>query len=185
MKIIESKKFRAPRIPSRPHNAHRRGPRPVPQRSAPGAADSLPDILTSIDLNDSIMKSVLIDIALSRFLKDRPPVNTSFRRYLGNFDKFNVLSLLCACSYMESAKIASKGDIRTFIYIFLGFNLLSSKYLDDYCVWNSSYATLWGIDCEQASQLEVFALRKLNYELGINTDNVFRTISEAIYKAGT
>lgn len=181
MKILESKKMRAGRALPRHNDSHRKAFRAIHGRSAYGTIETLSEILTDIDFNDDTIKRVLIDMAFNRFLKEKTPINVSFKRYLVNFYKFNVMSLLCACSYMESAKITSKGDVRTFIYMFLGFNLLSSKYLDDYCVWNSSYAALWGIDCIQATQIEVFALKRINYELNVHPNSIFKTISEALY----
>lgn len=180
MKIAEPKKSRVSKMMQRPYETLGRSSQQHTHFASWKTAPLTPDILTNIDENNDELKKVLVDIALGRFLMNRAPINTSFIKFLKNFVKFSVFSLLCACSYMDSAKVSSKGDIRTFIYVFLGFNILSSKYLDDYCVWNSSYVNLWGIDCRQASQIEIFVLKKLNYELGVDVKDVSKTLAEAI-----
>lgn len=146
--------------------------------SPSGSFAHLSNILKDIDLKDKAVKNAIVNLALERFLKKRKPINQSFLKFLSYFDKFDVCSLLCAYSYMESAKISSRGDIKTFIYIFFGFNMLSTKYLDDYSVWNTSYIKFWGITRSQAHQLEIFALKKLRYDMEIDFKFVEKTIFE-------
>lgn len=179
MKVVEPKRLKAAKTVPRLRAGARKAAQIQHPRFASPTVEVLHEMLKSINTDDEELKSVLTNLALSRFLANRTPINTPFARFLKNFGKFNVFSLLCACCYMESAKITSKGDVRTFIYIFLGFNILSSKYLDDYCVWNSNYVSLWGIDYAQASQLELFALKRLDYELGVDTSSISETLAEA------
>lgn len=142
----------------------------------------LAKILYNIDPNDTVLKTQIINMALTQFLKNKQPRNQSFRKFLKNFHKFNVFSLLCAYSYMQEAEISSKGDIRTFIYIYLGFNILSTKYIDDYSVWNTNLIKLWGISLFQATQLEIFALKNINYNLNIDIDKISGLFSNIIWE---
>lgn len=139
-------------------------------------------VFHDIDPNDSVLKSQIINTALTRFLKNKQPKNQYFRKFLKNFHKFNVFSLLCAYGYMQTAEISSKGDIRTFIYTYLGFNILSTKYIDDYSVWNSSLIKLWGLTLFQASQLEIFALKNINYNLRIDINQISDIFSNSTDK---
>ncbi|ELA42868.1 uncharacterized protein VICG_00183 [Vittaforma corneae ATCC 50505] len=179
MKIVDPKRLRAAKIVPQLRVCIKKTSQPQPYRFVSPTVGVVSEVLKSINVDDGELKLALIDLALTRFIANKTPINISFTRFLKNFDKFNVFSLLCACSYMESARIASKGDVRTFIYIFLGFNILSSKYLDDYCVWNSAYTSLWGIDYIQASQIELFALKRLNYKLAVNISSILKMLSEA------
>lgn len=180
MKLILPKRMKMTRMLPRPYSGAKKTTCRYTHQFNPKIVKMLGEVLKTININDENLKIAIVNLAFNRFLANKTPINTSFVQLLRNFDTFNVLSLLCACNYVESAKIVSKGDIRTFIYIFLGFNILSTKYLDDYCVWNSNYTSLWGIDCNQALQIEIFALKRLNYELSVNTKDISKTLAEAL-----
>lgn len=177
MKVVEFKKMKT----SKGSASYLTGNRKDRNKSLEASENtlSLSEILNDLNLNDNLMKGAVVKLALNRFLKNRQPVNVSFSKFLRNFHNFNLHALLCACIYMDSAKISSKGDVRTFIYMFFGFCMLSTKYLDDFCVWNSGYISLWGITIRQAHQLEMFALRKLEYNLDLNMEAIEKIVLDA------
>lgn len=138
--------------------------------------ESIVFLINSIGETSADTKEIIIDYSLKLFLKNKKPLNLSYMKYLRNFHKFNAFSLICATSYLKRCNLVTKGDIRTFIYIYLAFNLLSSKFLDDYAVWNSSFISLWGISHSQAIQLEIFALQGVNYILDVEMSSIQQII---------
>lgn len=130
------------------------------------------EFISEVGEDNVFYKKQIINFALQNFLRNKKPVNTFFLKYLNNFNKFNISSLLCAAYYLQSSSIISKGDIRTFIYLYFAFNIISSKYLDDYTLWNKSFIPLWGVSLLQASQLEIFALEQIDYNMSIDGEKI-------------
>lgn len=138
------------------------------------------EFITEIGEENPFYKTLIVNFALQSFLKDKKPVNTSFLKYLTNFQKFSMTSLLYAAYYFQNSTIISRGDIRTFIYLYFAFNVVSTKYLDDYTLWNKSFIPLWGVTPLQASQLEVFALKNIDYNMFIDKEKIEDMIKRMI-----
>lgn len=131
-----------------------------------------------INVYDCNLKEILVQMALEKFLRGRRPINTLFYRYLGKFERFGIYSLAYATALVEASGMSSKSDIRSFIYIFLAFNILSSKYLSDFSIWNHTYISDWGITLLQASQLEIVALSNIDYNLEIKQEIIERILAD-------
>jgi hypothetical protein len=139
-------------------------------------ADLTVEILINSD--NSFYKNLIVNFALNNFLKNKRASNATYLKYLRNFQIFSNSSLLSASYYLQNSQIDSKGDIKTFIYLFFAFNLVSSKYLDDYSIWNKSFIKLWGVSLFQASQLEMYALKNINYELFIDVNRLEESLKQ-------
>lgn len=137
-----------------------------------------------IDPSDHSLKTAIVEIALKRFLRGRRPINTLFCKYLGKFERFGVYSLAYASALVEMSGMSSKSDVRSFIYIFLAFSILSSKYLSDFSVWNHSYTGDWDITLLQASQLEILALSNIDYNLEIKREVIEKILTDGYCQQG-
>lgn len=168
MRILETKKIKTVKVKQNIMEMH--------QRMSLIENMEIESFINEVGEDNPTYKSLIVDFALGIFLKNRKPVNISFLKYLKNFHKFNISSLLYAVYYLKHSKISTRGDIRTFIYLYFAFNIVSSKYLDDYTLWNKSFIPLWGISLLQVSQLEVFALNNIDYNMTIDREGLEKII---------
>lgn len=183
IELCDTKKIKVQKMPSYIANISnaitlRRRSRPVPRKKSVEVRLGTKRVVKKVDPHDHNLKVTIVEMALKKFLRGRRPINTLFCKYLGKFEKFGVYSLAYATALVEMSRISSKSDIRSFIYIFLAFNILSSKYLSDFSIWNHSYASDWGITLLQASQLEILALSNIDYNLEVRQEVIEKILTD-------
>lgn len=122
------------------------------------------DILAS---NDKSLKRAIVELTLKTFLNGKRPANVRFYKYIDRFKIFSVYSLAQAAAFLKLSSFVSKSDVRSFIYIFLAFSILSTKLQDDFSIWNSLYNERWNLSLRQIASLEILALSGIDYNLEV------------------
>lgn len=176
MKMADPKRLKIIRAIPKPYNNIKKLESPD---SSENFGELISKILKSINDKDTKIKSVIVNIALKNFMNGKKHENAKYVKYLRNFNKFSVLSLLYSAKFINSISSISNENIKTFIYLFIGSNIVYSKYFDDYCVWNSNYITLWGLNCKQIGQIEEFVLKKMNYQVDVDIYDISRILLNA------
>lgn len=130
-----------------------------------------------------IFKHALIDWTMNSFFTYKPVYNKKYLKFLNKFCTFSAFSLIYASGLLIESNYFSKGDVRSFIYIFLAFNIIASKFLDDFSIWNENYNVDWDLNLNQVMELEALALSGINYNLEVNPNTIETIASQIIHNS--